>query len=273
MENPPTVSVTEVILIATAILCLLACVFYVLFILFKKRIEREQNALRETQLSFIQQLNDAMMDAEQRERTTLAMDLHDEIGGFMTLMRFKMLYFERHFESDPKGKQEIKECNEILFKTATAIKQISYRISLDNVVKFGLQSDFTEIMNDLEYVQNLGISFNSNLEDLRFEKDIEINVHRIVKELLNNILKYGETQHIDFNAVYTHSISSLNIEIKYQGKGIDNHDFSEIIKNTSQLGLKSIQARVSHLKGTIDFLREKEDFWLVKLKIPCHASS
>ncbi|MEY3075664.1 MAG: hypothetical protein RJB25_1307, partial [Bacteroidota bacterium] len=65
--------------------------FIALFLVFKKRIEREQEALRTAEINFERQISEASMKAEQQERVQIAMDLHDEIGALVTVLKINML--------------------------------------------------------------------------------------------------------------------------------------------------------------------------------------
>ncbi|MEN9742324.1 MAG: hypothetical protein RLZZ65_129, partial [Bacteroidota bacterium] len=65
--------------------------FFLLFRAFKKRIEREQALLRSVEINFERDINEASLQAEQRERVQIAMDLHDEIGALVTVLKINVV--------------------------------------------------------------------------------------------------------------------------------------------------------------------------------------
>ena len=65
--------------------------FFLLFRAFKNRIEREQALLRSVEINFERDINEATLQAEQRERVQIAMDLHDEIGALVTVLKINVV--------------------------------------------------------------------------------------------------------------------------------------------------------------------------------------
>ena len=87
METPENISILELIIAFSGFFALLSIAIVLLFLTFKKRIEREQEAMREAEINFEREINEASMKAEQQERMQIAMDLHDEIGAMMTVLK------------------------------------------------------------------------------------------------------------------------------------------------------------------------------------------
>ena len=87
MEASEKLIFLKLIIYFTCILVLISLGFYWLFLTFKKRIEREQEAMREAEINFEREINEASMKAEQQERMQIAMDLHDDIGAMMTVLK------------------------------------------------------------------------------------------------------------------------------------------------------------------------------------------
>ena len=87
METTQETTISTLLFAFTGLLAFLSIAIYGLFNTFKKRIEREQEALREAEVNFEREINEASMKAEQQERMQIAMDLHDEIGTLMTILK------------------------------------------------------------------------------------------------------------------------------------------------------------------------------------------
>lgn len=98
MEASEKLIFLKLIIYFTCILVLISLGFYWLFLTFKKRIEREQEALRTAEINFERQISEASMKAEQQERVQIAMDLHDEIGALITVLKINMLNAQNRIE-------------------------------------------------------------------------------------------------------------------------------------------------------------------------------
>ncbi len=269
MENKVELNIFQFTLIGTLAMLVFSTGFILLFRFYKKRIEREQEALREAEVNFERQINEASMKAEQQERMQIAMDLHDEIGTLMTILKISNHDAKLYAEGNPKLMVALENTSSLIIDTALLIRNISDRISPPTLAKFGLNATLLELIKAINAMNEFHIQYNSNLEKIRFLVSAELNLYRILKETINNIIKHGQTTELAIQGNLNSEF--LEFHLNYQGLGLSNDQVKELLRVSDRNGLKSIQSRVNNLHSTISYAFSDGKMASIHLKIPLHA--
>lgn len=188
---------------------------------------------------------DAIVETEERERLKLAGDLHDDVGPLLSSLNMYLSLINRE---QTKNKEEILEnMHEILKDTIGSVREISNNISPHNLNNYGLVS---AIKSFIEREQKLvNIVFEENLNEVRLPRIIEIMSYRIIKELVNNTIKYAKAQTIWIKL----SVEDKMLYLSYRDNGI-GFDVDEAIENQKTgIGLLNILNRLNTLKATYTF--------------------
>ena len=269
METIEKISSIELLVSISSLFAFLSLAFFALFLIFKKRIEREQEALREAEVNFERQINEASMKAEQQERMQIAMDLHDEIGTLMTILKISNHDAKLHAEGNPKLMVALENTSSLIIDTALLIRNISDRISPPTLAKFGLDATLLELIKSINAMNEFHIQYASNLKKIRFLVSAELNLYRILKETINNIIKHGQTTELAIQGNLNSEF--LEFHLNYQGLGLSNDQVKELLRVSDRNGLKSIQSRVNNLHSTISYAFSDGKMASIHLKIPLHA--
>ena len=75
----------------------------------------------------------------------------------------------------------------------------------------------------------------------------EINIFRIIQELITNSLKHAEATEIDVQISFQND--SLQVTVEDDGKGFDKREVS-----TKGIGLSNIESRIQYLHASVDFI-------------------
>ena len=137
-----------------------------------------------------------------------------------------------------------------------------YNMMPESLLKFGLPlaiQDYCESLNESKVIQ---VTFNNlNLHE-RLENSVEIVMYRIIQELVNNVIKHAQTQHIFIQlSINEHQ---LTLTVEDDGKGFDVNK----IDNLKGFGLTNIQSRVNYLKGKLDIDSSEGKGTSVFIEIP-----
>lgn len=240
--------------------------FTLLFNTFRKRIQQKQKAIYKAEIEFQKALSYATLQAEQKERSNIAMDLHDDMGGLMTILKLNLLNAQKRIDEPENLRVLFTDSIDLVEQASSTMRQISNRISPPILSKLGLIHALKELFNAIESTEKIRIHSTFLSIDERFKPEAEINIYRIITETLNNVLKYANTESIYFNLEQDNNF--VVVYIRYYGEGLNNDLVDKLLRLNKGTGLKSIQNRITNLNATIDYSHQKIGISEICAKIP-----
>ncbi len=217
----------------------------------KKLLAEKENQLHQQTIIQLQQEKqlsaaDAMLRGQEEERSRLAKDLHDGLGGRLSGIKQNL--------NAMKGNQVITEesafvLNKIISQLDGSIdelRNISRNMMPEALIRFGLKDALHDYCATLNESNRINITYQAFGLDDRLPQQAEIIVFRIVQELLNNIMKHADAKNVIVQLVKDET--RLHITVEDDGKGFDTNN----LKNVQGVGWLSIRSRVDYFNGTID---------------------
>jgi PAS domain S-box-containing protein len=201
----------------------------------------------------------AVLETEDKERRRFSEDLHDGLGPLLSTIK---LYINQ-MKSGKVTKTEEQEmfvfANELLDEAISTTRNIANNILPGSIVDNGLIPAVSAFCHHLEQTGSLKVNFIHSVFD-RFDINIEINIYRIIIELINNSIKHAYASEININMFIEDGI--FNLSYSDDGLGFD------IEKSKRGLGLDNIINRAQSLNSEIQFVSvEKGMKFTLKLKL------
>lgn len=232
----------------------------------QKRQEQEKN--------FQQRIRQEIVLAQERERRVLAQDIHDQLGQNLAIVRMKIQ------EAKTKLPQESSKLvghldestallKEMIQQTRTLIFDL-YPIMLDD---FGILR--TIEWHVKEFYSRTGLKIKFIKEGAPGEpsrsRSVSIHILRVIKELLNNVLKHAEADEV---VVTVHGSDSMfGIVVADDGKGFDPDNIFKSPHDFKGIGLFSIREWVSGLGGKFSIESKPDSGTRVFIEIPIEKKS
>lgn len=192
----------------------------------------------------------SIIEAQEGERQRIAKDLHDGLGGLLALIKLKVDSLLLESASLQKeSKTGLAETHKLLEMACRDLRFISHELMPMEAAEKNLKTMVSEVL-DLVKIQNK-ISITYYIEDLHYlPLDTKINLFRIIKELLNNIIKHAEAKEADIQLFFDQTDGTVTLMVSDDGKGISK----EVLDNPSQgIGLRNLQKRADYLRGNLHF--------------------
>jgi two-component system, NarL family, sensor kinase len=182
----------------------------------------------------------AMFETQMRERQRISEDLHDELGPFLAGIKMRVGVLKE--VSELSAQQElIKETESSLNTAIQDIRRISKNLMPKNLEEHGLIVELEELKNLIEKTKPVKMNLSFLGLDKRMPPMFELNVFRILNELVNNTLKHSEANYI--NIIVSNSKDGFRVIFHDNGKGFASNTKSDGI------GLKNIESRINLFKG------------------------
>jgi signal transduction histidine kinase len=225
----------------------------------KLRLEQEvEDRTRE-----LVELSTHLQNVAEREKASLARELHDELGGLLVGARMDISWAEQHLsKNDPDLRLRLNRVQQNLSAGVDLKRRIIEELRptlLDNV---GLFAALRWQMK--ETCGNAGLRCIESYpeEEPRFKSEASIALFRIAQEAFSNILKHSAAKTADISLDMDHE--TLLMRIADDGVGIPVGRFMAIASH----GLASMRHRVRALGGRLDVRSPASGGTMLIVQIP-----
>lgn len=201
---------------------LLLVLLFVLFILLRKSIRRK-HALEASRIA---------MEAEIKERSILAQDLHDGLGGMLSVLKLKLQ------DNDQDAAKKL------LDESMVEMRRIAHHIMPESLQKNGLVTSLHDFAISVP-----GAQFHYFGPDQRLSMEAETTLYRCAYELVNNAHKHSGAEHIDIQLMVDAEQAILTVSD--DGRGFDEAEAWQ----KGGTGLKNIQNRINKYEGKLEIVK------------------
>lgn len=178
--------------------------------------------------------------AQEEERQRLARDLHDDLGATLGLLRHELAGLQT--TAQPLQTRQLDPSMHLITKSISDLRLIAHHLMPDQFTRLGLQQVLAEAVHWLAeiHVGTVTIQFVTYGTRHQLLLDVEINLYRITRELLNNALKHARPQLIVVQLIYYPDNVYLSVEDDGVGYAVTT------IADTG-MGLKNIRRRADYI--------------------------
>jgi signal transduction histidine kinase len=227
--------------IFTSVFLLLGVIFIRRLFKFLKRID---DIRRESETRVLQ----AIMQTEERERRQLAKDLHDGIGPLLSNIKMSVSALDKS-QISGFNRTVVDNISILINESITALKYTSNNLSPHILDNFGLASAVNSFTENINRLGRIEIIFNNNVENSRFESQIETNLYRIICELFQNTVKHANATKVSLLVHFNDG--KIIVQYFDDGIGFDPEDAVKM----SGMGISNMKSRLKALDGEIEFKR------------------
>ena len=231
----------------------------------RQQLAKQQDELKQQRISELEKDKqliavDSMLQGQEEERSRLAKDLHDGLGGLLSGVKFSLSNMKDNLVVTPENMAVFERSLDMLDTSIRELRRVAHNMMPEMLTKFGLDEALQEYCNTVNATKLLSVKYQSVGMDIRIEKSSEIIIYRIIQELLNNILKHAAATEAMVQVI--REDSRLNVVVEDNGKGFD----VKLPENNKGAGWVNIRSRVEYLKGQLDIHSEQGKGTLVNIE-------
>lgn len=184
------------------------------------------------------------LETETKERRILARDLHDSLGGMLSLLRLKM-------------EAKAGDVLPLLDATHTELRRVAHHLMPEELLRHGLEPALHDFAISVP-----GAQFQA-FGDIRLGKEMELTLYRCAYELVNNAMKHAEASHIDIQLMQT--THEVTLTVSDDGRGLKAAPTGA---GSEGAGLQNIRERIAPYNGRLHIVSNGHNGTEVNVTLP-----
>jgi len=221
----------------------------------KQLLAERDGALQQEQIKFLERQQQvvslqSMINGQETERTRIAKDLHDGLGGLFSTVK---MYFSTLQHDTPALKENdlFQKSYAIVDSASVEVRRIAHNMMPEVLMKLGLVNAVKDLCDNISAGKLLNVSLEVHGMNRRLNATTEIMLFRIIQELLNNIIKHAQATEAIIQFIRENE--RLSVVVEDNGRGFQTQEADD--KN--HLGIAAIQSRVNYLNGKMSIDSQK----------------
>jgi len=211
----------------------------------KKKLQQQRIAELEREKQLL--ATEAVLKGQEEERSRLAKDLHDGLGGMLSGIKYSFSSMKDNLVMTPENTQGFERSLDMLDASISELRRVAHSMMPEALTKYGLNAALKDFCTGINSSGVIKVAYQSyGLEDLKTDQSISITIYRIIQELLNNTIKHAAASKAVVQV--NKEDNKLLVTVEDDGKGFD----TTLLATAKGIGWSNIQKRLDYLKASVD---------------------
>ena len=218
-----------------------------------------EKALNEQHVTRQRQITEAVIVAQEKERTEIGKELHDNVNQILGASN---LYINTAMTDEEMRQELLERSTELVSKAINEIRKISKSLITPGLREIGLIESIEDIIEDIRVAKDAPIIDLDlvNVSEEQIEDRRKLTLFRIVQEQLNNIVKHARA---------TQVVIRLSLEGNYLVLTVvDNGIGFDAAKHRKGVGITNIISRAELFSGKVEIASSAGDGCVLTVSLP-----
>ena len=198
----------------------------------------------------LRRLSGAIMDAQERERQTLARELHDHLGQVLTALRIDSVWLEKYLENRDAGAAErAKRLCSLIDDTIGDVREMAFRLRPGVLDDLGLVDALASLTRDFEKRSGISCRFRHS-GAAGICGHLATALYRIAQEAVTNALRHSGASFIGVDLELEEE--DLILTVTDDGCGF------AVLEDHAGLGLTGMRERAILVGGRLEIVSQPD---------------
>ena len=208
----------------------------------RKRAEEELRQSHEQ----LRNLSAHIESARETERTSIAREVHDELGQALTALKMELSWMNKRLPKDQEALiKKTGEMSNLIGTTIQTVKRISTELRPGVLDDLGLMAAIEWQVQEFQERTRTKCELTAEGEDMNLGRDLATAVFRILQETLTNVARHANATRVKVSL--KKGGGQLVLQVRDNGKGITKKQ----IAHPKSFGLIGMRERVRSWRGSV----------------------
>ncbi len=269
MENEGTLDIGFLVLLGSLGMLILAFGIILFVMLYQKKVLAQQNQMQVVENRHQKDLLNATIQVAEIEREKIARNIHDDVGTTLNVIKLHLTKISRNPADGALSGKLIAESMGLLDDSIQNIRNIAKDLMPPTLIKLGFEKGISELCRQIDASGTIRIQLDCSLDGIRLPSKTELQLYRIMQEVINNIIKHSRAKTIRISI--RPGNGGVGIGIFHDGEGISSGMLPQLTAADRGIGLKSIQSRVQLINASIHYATAGNSESEISIEVPFAA--
>jgi signal transduction histidine kinase len=180
----------------------------------------------------------------EQERAAIAREIHDDVGGSLTALKFELDWIRRRAPSAELAQRAVSAI-ELVTHAIDASKRVMHNLR-PAILEQGLVAALQWLANNFERRTGIDCAFHTSHESVALPPGVPLVAYRTAQEALTNVSKHAQASRVRIELSIGAGV--LSLEITDDGVGLSDHDLAK----ARSFGIRGLHERASTVDGWVD---------------------
>ena len=208
----------------------------------------------------LSELAQHLQTSVEMERAAIAREIHDDVGGSLSALKFELAYMGRHPSMPPEMKQRLDSAIETVTHALEASQRIMHNLR-PAILEQGLVAALQWMANRFERRTGISCAFRTSHDSPQLPAGVPLVAYRTAQEALTNVSKHAQATRVGIDLSLAQGV--LSLEVSDNGCGLSDTDLAK----ARSFGIRGLHERASTVGGWVDLSSSPQGTTLI-LSIP-----
>jgi signal transduction histidine kinase len=199
------------------------------------------------------------------ERAAIAREIHDDVGGSLTALKFDLAWIARHSPT-PEVQQRVQAAQETVTHAIEASQRIMHNLR-PAILEQGLVAALQWMTARFEKRTGITCQFRTSHESMQLPAGVPLVAYRTAQEAMTNVSKHAQATRVSIDLSLARGV--LSLEVSDNGRGLSNGDLAK----ARSFGIRGLHERASTVGGWVELSSRQGVGTTLILSVPLEPDS
>lgn len=226
----------------------------------RARVEADRELVKSKQR--LHELAGHLQTSIEMERAAIAREIHDDVGGSLTALKFDLAWITRHAQDDAV-RQRVQAALETVSYAIEASQRIMHNLR-PAILEQGLVAAVQWMAARFERRTGIVTTVRTSQEAIQLPPGVPLVAYRTAQEALTNVSKHANATRVDIELSVDSGV--LTLELSDNGRGIA----PGALAKARSFGIRGLHERAATVGGWVDLSSSSKGTSLI-LSVPLEA--